>query len=128
MSIIIDILNKTKSTILSICVKEDSFLAKSGIKILELLSKQNILETKTVNNLLLHLFNEEPKIRALITQITISYILNFEQPDKEGIIPRPCLDHVHFLNQLALRLTGKVPNMMKVFVEDFFNEITYSIY
>ena len=28
MSIIIDILNKTKSTILSICVKEDSFLAK----------------------------------------------------------------------------------------------------
>ena len=123
MSIIIDILNKTKSTILSICVKEDSFLAKSGIKILELLSKQNILETKTVNNLLLHLFNEEPKIRALITQITISYILNFEQPDKEGIIPRPCLDHVHFLNQLALRLTGKVPNMMKVFVEDFFNEL-----
>ena len=110
MSIIIDILNKTKSTILSICVKEDTFLAKSGIKILELLSKQNILETKTVNNLLLHLFNEEPKIRALIAQITISYILNFEQPDKDGIVPRPCLDHVHFLNQLALRLTGKVPN------------------
>ena len=123
MSIIIDILNKTKSTILSICVKEDTFLAKSGIKILELLSKQNILETKTVNNLLLHLFNEEPKIRALIAQITISYILNFEQPDKDGIIPRPCLDHVHFLNQLALRLTGKVPNMMRVFVEDFFNEL-----
>ena len=46
MSLIIDILNKTKATILSICVKEDSFLAKSGIKILELLSKQNILETK----------------------------------------------------------------------------------
>ena len=42
MSLIIDILNKTKATILSICVKEDSFLAKSGIKILELLSKQNI--------------------------------------------------------------------------------------
>ena len=123
MSIIIDILNKTKSTILSICVKEDSFLAKSGIKILELLSKQNILETKTVNNLLLHLFNDEPKIRELITQITINYILNFEQPDKDGIVPKPCLDHVHFLNQLALRLTGKVSNMMKVFVEDFFNEL-----
>ena len=123
MSIIIDILNKTKSTILSICVKEDSFLAKSGIKILELLSKQNILETKTVNNLLLHLFNNEPKIRALIAQITINYILNFEQVNKDGIIPKPCVEHVHFLNQLALRLTGKVPNMMKVFVEDFFNEL-----
>ena len=123
MSIIIDILNKTKSTILSICVKEDSFLAKSGIKILELLSKQNILETKTVNNLLLHLFNNEPKIRALISQITINYILNFEQPDKNGIIQKPCVEHVHFLNQLALRLTGKVPNMMKVFIEDFFNEL-----
>ena len=123
MSIIIDILNKTKATILSICVKEDSFLAKSGIKILELLSKQNILETKTVNNLLLHLFNEEPKIRNLISQIAVNYILNFEQPNKEGIIPKPSIDHVHFLNQLALRLTGKVPNMMKVFVEDFFNEL-----
>ena len=123
MSIIIDILNKTKSTILSICVKEDSFLAKSGIKILELLSKQNILETKTVNNLLLHLFNDEPKIRSLISKITINYILNFEQPEKDGTIPKPCMDHVHFMNQLALRLTGKVPNMMKIFVEDFFNEL-----
>ena len=123
MSLIIDILNKTKATILSICVKEDSFLAKSGIKILELLSKQNILETKTVNNLLLHLFNEEPKIRALISQITINYILNFEQPKQDGVIPKPSIDNVHFLNQLALRLTGKVPNMMKIFVEDFFNEL-----
>ena len=123
MSIIIDILNKTKSTILSICVKEDSFLAKSGIKILELLSKQNILETKTVNNLLLHLFNDEPKIRSLISQITINYILNFEQPDKNGNIPKPSIEHVHFLNQLALRLTGKVANMMKVFVEDFFYKL-----
>ena len=120
MSIIIDILNKTKSTILSICVKEDSFLAKSGIKILELLSKQNILESKTVNNLLLHLFNNEQKIRSLISQITINYILNFEQPDKNGEIPKASLEHVHLLNQLALRLTGKVYNMMKVFVEDFF--------
>ena len=123
MSIIIDILNKTKSTILSICVKEDSFLAKSGIKILELLSKQSILEAKTVNNLLLHLFNDEPKIRALISQITINYILNFEQPDNKGEIPKPSLDHVHLLNQLALRLTGKVSNMMKVFVEDFFYKL-----
>ena len=84
-SIIIDILNRTKSTILSICVKEDSFLAKSGIKILELLSKQNILETKTVNNLLLHLFNNEPKIRALISKITINYIWSLitliQEPD-----------------------------------------------
>lgn len=123
MSIIIDILNRTKSTILSICVKEDSFLAKSGIKILELLSKQNILETKTVNNLLLHLFNNEPKIRALISKITINYILNFESPDKDGIVQKPSMDHVHYLNQLALRLTGKVPNMMRVFVEDFFDEL-----
>ena len=123
MSIIIDILNRTKSTILSICVKEDSFLAKSGIKILELLSKQNILETKTVNNLLLHLFNEEPKIRSLISQITINYILNFEQPDEEGKIAKPSIEHVNFLNKLALRLTGKVPNMMKVFVEDFFYKL-----
>lgn len=123
MSIIIDILNRTKSTILSICVKEDSFLAKSGIKILELLSKQNILETKTVNNLLLHLFNSESKIRALISKITINYILNFENPDKDGIVPKPSMDHVHYLNQLALRLTGKVPNMMRVFVEDFFHEL-----
>ena len=123
MSIIIEILNKTKATILSICVKEDTFLAKSGIKILELLSKQNILETKTVNNLLLHLFNEEPKIRNLIAQIAVNYILNFEQPNKEGIISKPSIDNVHFLNQLALRLTGKVPNMMKIFVEDFFGEL-----
>ena len=123
MSIIIDILNRTKSTILSICVKEDSFLAKSGIKILELLSKQNILETKTVNNLLLHLFNDEPKIRRLISQIAINYILNFEQPDKDGNIQKPNVEHVHFLNQLALRLTGKVSNMMKVFVEDFFYDL-----
>ena len=123
MSLIIDILNKTKATILSICVKEDSFLAKSGIKILELLSKQNILETKTVNNLLLHLFNEEPKIRALISQITINYILNFEQPNQDGIVSKPSIENVHFLNQLALRLTGKVQNMMKIFVEDFFNEL-----
>jgi hypothetical protein len=98
-------------------------LAKSGIKILELLSKQNILETKTVNNLLLHLFNEEPKIRNLISQIAINYILNFEQPNKDGIVAKPSIDHVHFLNQLALRLTGKVPNMMKIFVEDFFDEL-----
>ena len=123
MSIIIEILNKTKATILSICVKEDTFLAKSGIKILELLSKQNILETKTVNNLLLHLFNNEPKIRNLISQIAINYILNFEQPNKDGIVAKPSIDHVHFLNQLALRLTGKVPNMMKIFVEDFFDDL-----
>ena len=121
MSIIIEILNNTKATILSICVKENSFLAKSGIKILELLSKQNILETKTVNNLLLHLFNEEPKIRNLISQIAINYILNFEQPNKDGIIAKPSIDHVHFLNQLSLRLTGKVTNMMKIFVDDFFD-------
>ena len=123
MSIIIEILNKTKSTILSICVKEDSFLAKSGIKILELLSKQNILETKTVNNLLLHLFNEEPKIRSLISQITLNYILNFESPNKDGVVAKPCIEQVHFLNQFALRLTGKVPNMMKIFVDDFFDEL-----
>ena len=123
MSLIIEILNKTKATILSICVKEDSFLAKSGIKILELLSKQNILETKTVNNLLLHLFNEEPKIRALITQISLNYILTFESPNKDGIIAKPAIEHVHFLNQFALRLTNKIPNMMKIFVDDFFNEL-----
>lgn len=123
MEIIIEILNKTKATILTICVKEDTFLAKSGIKILELLSKQNILETKTVNNLLLHLFNEEPKIRSLIAQITINYILNFEQPNDDGIIAKPCIEHVHFLNQLALRLTGKINNMMNIFVQDFFNEL-----
>ena len=123
MSIIIEILNKTKATILSICVKEDSFLAKSGIKILELLSKQNILETKTVNNLLLHLFNEEPKIRALISQITINYILNFEQPNDEGVIVKPSVEHVHLMNKLSLRLTNKGENMMHTFVADFFNDL-----
>ena len=123
MSIIIEILNKTKATILSICVKEDSFLAKSGIKILDLLAKQNILETKTVNNLLLHLFNEEPKIRALISQITINYILNFEQPNDEGVIVKPSVEHVHLMNKLSLRLTNKGQNMMHTFVADFFNDL-----
>ena len=76
-----------------------------------------------INNLLLHLFNDEPKIRNLISQIAINYILNFEQPNKDGIVANASIDHVHFLNQLALRLTGKVPNMMKIFVEDFFDEL-----
>ena len=123
LSIIIEILKKSKGIILSICVKEETFLAKSGIKILELLSKNGILEIKTVYNLVLHLFHENLQIRKLITQITINYILNFEQPDKNGNIPKLSVKNVHHLNQLALRLTGKVPGMMEIFVDDFFDQL-----
>ena len=88
-----------------------------------LLSKQNILDSETVNNLLIHLFNDEQKIRNSISKITINYILNFEQPDNYGIIAEPSIEHVHSLNHLALRLIGKAPYMIKIFVENFFDEL-----
>ena len=88
-----------------------------------LLSKQNILDSETVNNLLINLFNDEQKIRNSISKITINYILNFEQPDNYGIIAEPSIEHVHSLNQLALRLIGKAPYMIKIFVENFFDEL-----
>ncbi len=122
-SIIMEIFNKNKDIILSICLNEDSFFAKSRIKIMELLSKQNLLDKETVNKLLIHLFNDDPKIRNLISKITINYILNFERHNKDGIIAITSIHDIHSLNQLALKFTDKFPYMIKIFVEDFFDEL-----
>jgi hypothetical protein len=76
---IIKILSVARDAILNICVKEEKVIAKQAIKIIELLSQHNILEIKTVQSLLPHLFNPEVQIRNLISKVVINYILNFEK-------------------------------------------------
>ena len=78
---IIKILKESRDSILNICIKEEKILAKRAIKIIELLSQHNILDIKTVNLLLPHLFNPDPHIRDLISNIVLNYILNFESRD-----------------------------------------------
>ena len=75
---IIKILKESRDMILNICIKEEKTIAKRGIKIIELISKHNILDLKTVNLLLPHLFNPDPNIRNLISNVVLNYILNFE--------------------------------------------------
>lgn len=75
---IIKILKESRDLILNICIKDEKTIAKRGIKIIELISKHNILDLKTVNLLLPHLFNPDPNIRNLISNIVLNYILNFE--------------------------------------------------
>lgn len=75
---IIKVLKESRDLILNICIKEEKTIAKRGIKIIELISKHNILDLKTVNLLLPHLFNPDPNIRNLISNVVLNYILNFE--------------------------------------------------
>jgi len=78
---LIKILKESRDLILNICIKEEKTIAKRGIKIIELISKQNILDIKTVNLLLPHLFNPDANIRYLISNIVLNYVLNFENRD-----------------------------------------------
>jgi len=79
---ILQILSIGRDAILNICVKEDKLIAKQAIKIIELLSQYNILENKTVQAMLPHLFNPESQIRNLISKVVVNYILNFEKEKK----------------------------------------------
>jgi hypothetical protein len=81
---ILQILSIGRDAILNICVKEDKLIAKQAIKIIELLSQYNILENKTVQAMLPHLFNPESQIRNLISKIVVNYILNFEKEKKRN--------------------------------------------
>ena len=82
LKLIMKIFSLIKDILLSICIDEDNNLSKIGIQIIELLSNQKILEIKTINQLLPHLFNPELGIRILISKIIISYILNFENKNE----------------------------------------------
>lgn len=76
---VIKILKESRDSILNICIKEEKTIAKRAIKIIDLLSKNDILDLKTVNLLLPHLFNPDPQIRNLISNVTINYILDYEK-------------------------------------------------
>jgi len=78
---IIKILKESRDLILNICIREEKRIAKKGIRIIELISKHNILDSNTVNLLIPHLFNPDPSIRELISNVVLNYILNFEKRD-----------------------------------------------
>ena len=83
LKIIINILKLTREAILSICIKDEKSLSKEGIKILEILSQQKILELKTVQQLIPHLFNPQIEIRLIIAKIVHSYIFNTSSSDSK---------------------------------------------
>jgi hypothetical protein len=73
----------TREAILGICIKDEKSLSKEGIKILEILSQQKILELKTVQQLIPHLFNPQIEIRLIIAKIVHSYIFNTSSSDSK---------------------------------------------
>lgn len=142
---IIEILKKAKDAILNICVKEDKGIAKQAIRIIELLGQDKILENKTVDSLVPHLFNPQPQIRNLISKVIINYKLNFEISGENEIelndednedeedkneskkdvkkIERKIiltLDNLLYLLEIFFKLGDNEEKMIKILVDDFY--------
>ena len=121
LKIIVKILSLTRDAILSICIKEEKVLAKTGIKIIELLSFQKILEPKTVHQLLPHLFNPEIGIRTLVSRIVVSYILTFENENDDEEKHINSIKDVRFLVEFCYKLSDNENQMVEIIVDDLFN-------
>ena len=120
LKLIMKIFSLTKDIILSISIDEDKNLSKMGIRIIELLSNQNILESKTINQLLPHLLNPELGIRILISKIIISYILNFEKKNENKKYIHSIND-VHTLVEFTHKLTDNNNKLVSIIVDNFYN-------
>ena len=121
LKIIVKILSITRDAILSICIKEEKILARTGIKIIELLSYQKILEPKTVHQLLPHLFNPENGIRTLVSRIVVSYILNFENENDDDEKHINSIKDVRYLVEFNYKLSDNENQMVEIIVDDLFN-------
>ena len=121
LKIIVKILSLTRDSILKLCLKDDKSIARMSMRIIELLSFQKILEPKTVHQLLPHLFNPEIGIRALVSRIVISYILNFENENDNNIKHVHSIKDVQFLVEFTQKLTDNENKLVEIIVDNFFN-------
>ena len=96
-------------------------LARTGIKIIELLSFQKILEPKTVHQLLPHLFNPESGIRTLVSRIVVSYILTFENENDDNEKHINSIKDVRYLVEFSYKLSDNENQMVEIIVDDLFN-------
>jgi hypothetical protein len=139
LKIIINILKNTREAILSICIRDEKMLSKEGIKILEILSQQKILELKTVQQLIPHLFSPQIEIRMIIAKIVFSYVFCNENSESkiyslnnsniETIENKKftSFDYDFILKfiEFCFKLSDNDEKMIEILIDDFFELSKY---
>ena len=139
LKIIINILKNTREAILNICIKDERNLSKEGIKILEILSQQKILELKTVQKLIPHLFNSVIEIRMIIAKIVFCYIFNNNLNSDSKIYSLnnsniefnnekfTSIDYDNILKfiEFCFKLSDNDEKMIEILIDDFFELSKY---